>query len=132
MLYDPEVKTGGLAHVMLPSPELSRQKIKPAKYPQTAIELMVQQMEAMGCQRMRIRAKLVGGSTMFAGLLLNRKDGGTSIGQRNSQETKRVLSALNIPITAEDIGGDYGRSVEFILSSGTVLIRSFKAGLKEI
>jgi len=69
---------------------------------------------------------------MFAGLLLNRRDGGVNIGQRNTQETKRVLNALNIPITAEDTGGDYGRSVEFILSTGTVLVRSFKAGLKEI
>jgi len=132
MLYDPELKIGGLAHVMLPSPELSRQKIKPAKYPQTAIELMVQMMEDMGCHRLRIRAKLVGGSTMFSGLLMNRKDGGTSIGQRNAEEAKRVLNALKVPIIAEDTGGDYGRSVEFILSSGTVLIRSFKAGLREI
>lgn len=132
VLYDPEVKAGGLAHVMLPSPELSRQKIKPAKYPQTAIELMVQQMKAMGCHSSRIRAKLAGGATMFAGLLLNHRDGGISIGQRNAQEAKRVLQILNIPIVAEDIGGDYGRSVEFILSSGTVLVRSFKAGLKEI
>jgi chemotaxis protein CheD len=132
MLYDPEVKTGGMAHVMLPSPELSRQKIKPAKYPQTAIELMVQQMEVMGCQRFRIRAKLAGGATMFAGLLSNHRDGGASIGQRNAQEAKQALQTLNIHIMAEDIGGDYGRSVEFILSTGTVLIRSFKAGLKEI
>jgi chemotaxis protein CheD len=132
MLYDPEVKIGGLAHVMLPSSELSSQKLKPAKYPQTAIEIMVQQMESMGCRRMRIRAKLVGGSTMFSGLLLNRKDGGTSIGQRNAQEAKRVLISLNVPIIAEDIGGDYGRSGEVILSSGAGLIRSFKAGLKEI
>ena len=132
MLYDHELKIGGLAHVMLPSPELSTQKLKPAKYPQTAIEMMVQQMEAMGCPRIRIRAKLVGGSTMFSGLLMNRKDGGTSIGQRNAEEAKRVLNALKVPIIAEDTGGDYGRSVEFILSSGTVLIRSFKAGLREI
>jgi chemotaxis protein CheD len=132
MLYDPEARIGGLAHVMLPSPEMSRLKAQPGKCPQTAIEQMLLEMEGRGCQRFRIRAKLAGGATMFAGLLLNRRDGGVNIGQRNAQETKRVLNALSIPITAEDIGGDYGRSVEFILSTGTVLVRSFKAGLKEI
>lgn len=132
MLYDQAAKAGGLAHVMLPTPELSRLKAQPGKCPQSAIETMLQQMEALGGQRLRIRAKLVGGSTMFAGLLMNHREGGTNIGQRNAQEAKRVLAALNIPIIAEDIGGDYGRSVEFMLSSGTVLVRSFKAGLKEI
>lgn len=132
MLYDPEAKTGGLAHVMLPSPDLSRLKPQPGKCPQSAIEQMLLQMESLGCRRSRIRAKLVGGATMFAGLLLNHRDGENNIGQRNSQEAKRVLAEQNIPVAAEDIGGDYGRSVEFILSSGTVLIHSFKAGLKEI
>lgn len=132
MLYDQSAKAGGLAHVMLPTPELSRLKAQPGKCPQSAIEAMLKQMEALGCQRLRIRAKLAGGSTMFAGLLMNRRDGGTNIGQRNAQEAKRVLASLNIPITAEDVGGDYGRSVEFMLSSGTALVRSFKAGLKEI
>jgi chemotaxis protein CheD len=132
MLYDPEAKIGGLAHVMLPSPDLSRHKLQPAKYPQTAIELMLQQMEALGCQRFRIRAKLAGGATMFAGLLLSHKTGGTNIGPRNTMEARRVLNEVKIDIMAEDVGGDYGRSVEFILSSGTVLVRSFRAGLKEI
>ena len=132
MLYDPETRVGGLAHVMLPTPDLSRLKAPPGKCPQTAIEQMLLQLEGLGGKRFRITAKLAGGSTMFAGLLMNRRDGGANIGQRNAQEAKRVLNALNIPITAEDIGGDYGRSVEFILSTGTVLVRSFKAGLKEI
>lgn len=132
MLYDPETQIGGLAHVMLPLPELSRLKAQPGKCPQSAVELMLQQMEALGCKRDRIKAKLAGGSTMFAGLLLNHRNGGVNIGPRNAQEAKRVLNSLNIPITAEDIGGDYGRTVEFILSTGTVLVRSFKAGLKEI
>lgn len=132
MLYDPEARIGGLAHIMLPSPEMSRLKVQPGKCPQTAIEQMLLQMEELGCRRDRIRAKLVGGAAMFAGLLLNRKEGGANIGQRNAQEAKRALNSLNIPITAEDTGGDYGRSVEFILSTGTVLVRSFKAGLKEI
>ena len=132
MLYDPAARAGGLAHVMLPTPDLSRLQAQPGKCPQSAIETMIAQMEQLGCRRERISAKLAGGATMFAGLLQNRREGGANIGQRNAQEAKRVLGSLNIPITAEDIGGDYGRSVEFILSSGTVLIHSFKAGLKEI
>ena len=47
-------------------------------------------------------------------------------------EAKAELGRLGIPIVAEDTGSDYGRSVEFLTSTGTLLVRSFRAGLKEL
>lgn len=132
MLYHPEKKMGGLAHVMLPDPDLSRVKNQPAKFPRTAVEMMLREMENEGCRPERIIAKLAGGATMFSGLLKASRESSHSIGSRNVEEAKAVLALHSVPVVAEDIGGDYGRSVEFILSSGTVLVRSFKAGLKEL
>ena len=131
VLYDPAAKAGGLAHIMLPMPELARDQTQFAKFPRTAVPVMLEQMQALGCLRSRITAKIAGGANMFASLLRSNKQG-TSIGARNVAETKAVLAALNIPIIKEDTGGDYGRSVELILSTGTVLVHSFKAGLREL
>ena len=47
LLHDPQARVGGMAHVLLPSPALSRKDANPAKFPQTAVprllELMAQQ-----------------------------------------------------------------------------------------
>jgi chemotaxis protein CheD len=131
VLYDPVAKAGGLAHIMLPSPELAKDQNVLAKFPKTAVPVMLDQMAALGCSRARITAKIAGGANMFGSLLKSRNQG-TNIGARNVSETKLVLQQLNIPIIKEDTGGDYGRSVELILSTGTVLVHSFKAGLREL
>lgn len=133
VLYDAQAKVGGLAHVMLPSPELVKNHTNPAKFPATAIATMLSEIERLGGSRKRLRAKLAGGARMFGALLTSSKGvGAANIGQRNTQEAKAELERLGIPIVAEDTGSDYGRSVEFLVSSGTVLVRSFKAGLKEL
>jgi len=119
--------------VMLPSPELVKNQTNPAKFPISAIDMMITEIERLGGSKHRLVAKLAGGARMF-GALLNTSKGATTIniGQRNTQEAKAELERLGIPIVAEDTGADYGRSIEFVVSSGTVLVHSFKAGLKEL
>jgi chemotaxis protein CheD len=131
-VYDPQMKIGGLAHVMLPEPDLVRNQSNPAKFASTAIKEMVSLLEGMGCSRVRMISKLVGGANMFSKLLNSGKTSYSNIGQRNIQQAKQELNNLGIPIVAEDTGADYGRSVEFLVSSGTVIVHSFKAGLKEL
>ncbi|HBE72671.1 MAG TPA: hypothetical protein DDW31_00960 [candidate division Zixibacteria bacterium] len=133
VLYDPQARVGGLAHVMLPSPDLVRDQGNPAKFPVTAIASMMAEIERMGGSRFRLQAKLAGGARMFGALLASSKGANTAnIGTRNVQEARAELERLGIPIVAEDTGSDYGRSVELLLSNGTVLVRSFKAGLREL
>jgi chemotaxis protein CheD len=130
-LYDPEARAGGLAHVMLPVPELSRDTTQLAKFPRTAVPAMLEQMLTLGCLRSRTVAKIAGGANMFSALLKNAAQG-SNIGARNVAETRMVLSSLAIPVVAEDTGGDYGRSVELNLSTGIVMVHSFKAGQREL
>jgi len=130
-LYDPEARAGGLAHVMLPTPELSKDRTQVAKFPVTAVPAMLEQLQALGCLRSRIVAKVAGGATMFAALLKSNKQG-TNIGARNVTEAKAVLASLAIPIVGEDTGGDYGRSVELVLATGVLVVHSFKAGQREL
>jgi chemotaxis protein CheD len=68
VLYDATARVGGLAHVLLPSPALGRQDSHPAKFPQTAVPLLLEQMGQHGASIRRISARLIGGASMFSGL----------------------------------------------------------------
>ncbi|MBP2031243.1 chemotaxis receptor (MCP) glutamine deamidase CheD [Methanohalophilus levihalophilus] len=51
-----------------------------------------------------------------------------TIGERNIKETKLTLSRLDIPIIAEDIGKNHGRTIVFDTGSGELLVKSFLCG----
>ena len=59
-LHDADAKIGGLAHILLPSPALSRRDPNPGKFPQTAIPLLLQDMTGRGARASRITARLAG------------------------------------------------------------------------
>jgi chemotaxis protein CheD len=50
------------------------------------------------------------------------------MGERNVVATREVLSNHGIPVTAESVGGDFGRSVHFTVASGQIRIRSVAHG----
>ena len=125
-LYDREAKVGGLAHILLPSPSMSRETSNPAKFPQTIVPLMLEEMRRLGSQPMaRISAKIVGGASMFGQLV---SGNGINVGERNVAATREVLAGAGIPLLADDTGLDYGRSVYFFLDDGRVEVRSLKKG----
>jgi chemotaxis protein CheD len=125
-LYDRETKTGGLAHILLPSMSMSRETSNPAKFPETIVPIMIAEMRALGASNSaRISAKIAGGASMF-GQLVNGT--GINVGERNIAATKEALAAAGIQIIAEDTGLDYGRSVYFHLGDGRVEVRSLKKG----
>ncbi len=121
IFYDAKTKTGGLAHILLPHGADGS-----FKHPRGAIEEMIKQFEARGIDKNQITAKIAGGSTMFGELLQ------TSIGQRNVIETKEQLKKSGISLKAEDVYGNWGRTVLFNLSTGEVLIKSYRHGDKVI
>lgn len=123
-LYDPATKVGGLAHVMLPSENMARDRSNPAKFPGSAVSMLLAEMTRLGADTRRVRAKLVGGASMFANLVSSNGN----IGERNVQAVRQVLAQLGVPVVAEDTGSDYGRSVVFYLSDGRVEVRSLKKG----
>ena len=125
-LYDRDTRTGGLAHILLPSQAMSRETANPAKFPETIVPLMLQEMRALGGGAAgRVSAKIVGGASMFGQLAAGT---GVNVGERNVIATREVLAAHRIPLVAEDTGLDYGRSVYFHLADGRVEVRSLKAG----
>ena len=125
-LYDRETQIGGLAHVLLPSQAMSRETSNPAKFPETIVPVMLEEMRRLGsAPSARLSAKIVGGASMFGQLVTGT---GINVGERNVAATREVLAAASIPMLAEDTGLDYGRSVYFHLNDGRVEVRSLKKG----
>ncbi|OGU13476.1 MAG: hypothetical protein A3K13_14175 [Gemmatimonadetes bacterium RIFCSPLOWO2_12_FULL_68_9] len=121
ILHDRHARVAGLAHVVLPSASLSRDRDRPARAAETAVPLLVGAMRAEGADVARMAARLVGGASMFANLLAA---GTVSMGDRNALAVRAALRAAGIPIVGESVGESFGRSVWFDLLLGTAVIRS--------
>lgn len=129
-LYDPIRKIAGMAHVMLPSSDIAREtKMNLAKYADTAIPELLDQMIAAGAYVERMKAKMAGGAQMFA---MSGQSDSLRIGPRNVESCTEMLNKFKIPIISKDTGGSFGRTVEFDSNSGMLSIRSVQFGTKEI
>jgi chemotaxis protein CheD len=129
ILYDLNVRVGGLAHVLLPSPALSRREVNPAKSAQTAVPLLLEQMARLGASPRRITARIAGGASMFAGLSA---PGTINMGERNVVSSRNALMTHGIPLVGEDVGADYGRTVRFRVADGRVDISSVAHGSRTL
>jgi chemotaxis protein CheD len=123
-LWDSRSGIGGLAHILVPSPSLARDTSNPAKFPSTAIPLLVEEMRRRGATQ-DITAKIAGGASMFASLL---PPGAVNMGERNATATRQALIEAGLHLVAEDVGGEHGRSVFFHLRDGSLHVRSLKVG----
>jgi len=128
-LYNPIKKVAGLAHIMLPSSQQARNKSNIAKFADTAIVKLVEDMVALGASKSRLVAKLAGGAQMFAFIEGSEM---LRIGARNVAASREMLKSLNIPIISEDTGGNYGRTVEIHSENGKLTIKTSGHGIKEI
>ncbi|MGB7606550.1 MAG: chemotaxis protein CheD [Lutisporaceae bacterium] len=129
-LYDTSTKISGMVHIMLPSSLQIKNNSNPAKFADTGIAKLIDDMIRMGAYKNKIVSKIAGGSQMF-----NFSDNSSEImriGHRNVVATKEILNSLNIPILAEDTGGSYGRTIELYSETGKLLIKTIGFGTKQI
>jgi len=121
-LYDPVGTVAGLVHVMLPTAETVDDS-KEAKFADSGIERLVEELEAAGAARTDLEAKIAGGSDM-----LDFSENGSGIGVRNVEQVHDTLEELDVPIVAEDVGGDHGRSLRLDGTSGELTVKSANKG----
>ncbi len=118
ILYDPKIRIGGIAHIMLPdSTKFFDQKDKD-KFADIAIPNMIDEMIRYGAKKENISARIAGGAQMFAGMAGTEMD----ISQRNVDAVKDNLKKENIPLVAEDTGENFGRTVRLDTITGKVEI----------
>jgi chemotaxis protein CheD len=129
-LYDSARKIAGLAHVLMPSSkEIRDPNINVMKYADTAIPELVKRMGRAGASQYSIVAKLAGGAQMF---LLGNASPHFNIGERNVNSARETLQKLGIRIVAQDVGSNYGRTVELFAADGTYRIKAISKGIKDI
>lgn len=122
-LYD-ERGIGGLLHAMLPvAPEDVE---TPPKYVDSGIEQLLSEMESLGAERSRIKAKMTGGSSM-----LDLGDG-KPVGEKNVEAATEMLADIGIELVADDTGGGSGRSVSFDPGTGELQIKRVDAEVEAI
>lgn len=120
----------GLVHVMLPDSSLGRtESINVAKFADTGVSALVDLLKREGALSSKLKAKIAGGAQMFQ--FTSDKDS-MRIGPRNVEAVKAQLKKMNIPIVAEDTGGNSGRTIEFNPETNKLNIRTVNQGVSEI
>jgi len=122
---DPVVKVGVLAHIMLPDSTQAKNAQNRAKFADSAILMLLEEMDKNGASKSRLQAKIAGGAQMF-------KFSGDSdimkIGDRNTQAVIEHLEKHRIKLVARDTGGNFGRTITFDVENGSLLVRTIGHG----
>lgn len=128
-LYDPVKKIGGMAHAMLPDIEKVKLKSNPIRFVNYIIKKIVEDLEKQGCSKERLVVKLFGGAHMFGFIT---SESILNVGEKNVSTAKAVISELGLKLSVEETGGTFGRTTEFNLETGKVLIKTIAWGQKEV
>lgn len=120
-LHDPEVRIGGILHVLLPCGNEDRESDTPARFARSGVPLILQEMERLGADRGRIQAFVAGGAMVVTDRPLSIE---LNIGRRNGAMVRQMLEEAGIPIFREEIGGNVGRALRLEVSTGASDVRT--------
>ncbi|MDR1532720.1 MAG: chemotaxis protein CheD [Clostridiales bacterium] len=124
-LYDSVNKVAGLAHCMLPDSTQIQNNSNIAKFVDTALIRLINNMGRSGANKRILKAKVAGGAQMFA---FNSTNESMRIGDRNVDATLKMLREFNIPVVGRDTGANYGRTVELFAEDGRFVIKTIGHG----
>lgn len=125
VIYDDTKNIAGMAHIMLPSSSEIKNNSNKLKFADTCLDLMMEELTAKKVNKRSLKAKIAGGAQMFS-VSLNSQS--LNIGSRNAAAVKEKLKSLGIPIIAEDILGNYGRTIKFSCDTNQLHIKSIGKG----
>ena len=120
MVYDPEVKVGGLIHCMLPLSSVDPVKAgeKPFMFVDSGMMLFLKMLFDLGLTRSRAVVKVAGCSKILDNSNLFR------IGERNYTVLRKLLWKNGLMIKSENVGGSVSRTVRLEMATGRCLLRS--------
>jgi chemotaxis protein CheD len=125
-MHDSTRMCGGLAHIMLPKSAKATQEPLPAKFADTAVPALAKAIRKLSGKEARLTAKIAGGANMFPNM------NALNIGSKNIQAVKTALAANKIRLTAEDVGGSYGRRITFNIRTGAATVRRLNGELTKL
>lgn len=122
VLWHPTLKIGGMSHTILPYKKVN-QSIDSnllGKYADQAIDYFESEAKKFKTLLSDYQAKLFGG----ANLLDSVSSQEFNIGEQNIHYIKLILQKKNIPIIAEDLGGNNHRKIYFTVWDGEVWLEN--------
>ena len=119
-VYDPVAKVGGMIHYMLPLSKIApdKAKSKPGMFADTGVPLLLKKVLELGGAKERLIVKAAGGSELMD---QNRV---FNIGERNYLVLRKLLWKNNILIKAEDVGGNFSRTLRLEIDTGYTTIKT--------
>ena len=130
-IYDPSAKIAGMVHYMLPDSTRIKSNQNAAKFADTGISELIRLMEEAGARKSRMVAKIAGGARMFS-VSSGINHPAFNIGDNNIEAARSNLEAQGIRIIAEDVGLNYGRTIEFYAEDGRLVIKAVGKEIKSI
>ena len=118
-LRDPVAKVGGMNHFMLPDRDGEGPLSASARYGAYAMEVLINQLFALGARRERLEAKIFGAARVLPGM--------SDIGERNAAFAIEYLKRESIRVLAEDLGHDEPCKIYYFAQSGRVLLKRLKS-----
>ena len=119
VLWDPEVKVGGLLHYMLPDSGIDKIKAqsRPFMFADTGIPRMFKEIYKHGAVKNRMKVYVVGGSqVMDSSEIFN-------IGKRNYMILRKMFWKNKVMVTNEDVGGSVNRTISLNVGTGQVHLK---------
>lgn len=113
-MYDTVAKIGALGHVILP--DSTEGTGDPAKFADTAVDMLLERLVDAGAVRARVTAKIVGGAAMFS------DERAAGLGRRNAESVEARLRHHGICLAASAVGGQRGRKLVLDPATGAVQV----------
>lgn len=125
-LFDAINRIGGINHYMLPL--WNGEGLPTPKYGNIAISKLLDKLMSLGADRRNIKAKVIGGASMYG-----KSKGFIDIGGRNIAVAEDCLKEEGIPVVSSDTGGIRGRKILFFTETGIVRVKTLNTlGLDKI
>ncbi|HTI97433.1 MAG TPA: chemotaxis protein CheD [Dongiaceae bacterium] len=118
-VYDPQVKVGGLLHLMLPDSAINASKAmtSPYMFVDTGVPRLFQSVFQLGGDRRRLIVKVAGGAQLLD------QQGVFNIGERNFRTFSELLAQRGYTVQARDVGGLSSRTLRLEMATGKVTIK---------
>ncbi|MGD0986282.1 MAG: chemotaxis protein CheD [Candidatus Sulfotelmatobacter sp.] len=112
---------GALCHGVLPICPPGMQAIEGYRYVDFAIRNLIRQFEGFGAARSEVQVKVFGGADVLpVHVSKSRKN---TVGYQNWHIAIEVLEKEKLHVSAQDVGGSSGRTIQFNTWTGEVLLR---------
>ena len=118
-MRDPVAKVGGMNHFMLPDRDTEGPLSASARYGAYAMEVLINQLFALGAKRERLEAKVFGAARVLPGM--------SDIGERNAAFAIDYLKRESIRVVAEDLGSEEPCKIYFFPRTGRVMLKRLKS-----